>query len=286
MMRAMKTTALILALMLLTASVCLAEEETYTLPSGDVDLVELTRIVSKITGFSFLYGPSFSGKVNLFASNKVTAQEAFELYLSVLADQGWVTVEKGRVIKIVRKEEGPNPNLTFLNKGEPLASEDKRITVIIELTDIDSASAAATLQQLTSDQGKIIAAPAGNKLVVVDTAANVQRIREAVALMDISGPATVIEVVSLKRAGAGQVSEILNKLFARASDGDQDKFGKYFKAVPDVRSNSVVIRAPKSEAAIARKISTTLDDPEKAEIMVRQLKNADAEELSKLLQDF
>jgi general secretion pathway protein D len=274
----------IMILSLIIAGHAFAAEKRYKLPSGDVDLVEFTRKVSRITGFSFLHGPDFKGTVHLVVNHEVTPQEAYEILISVLADQGYTTVEKGRIIKIVPIAEGMDPNLVFM-KNEPIGPSDQRVTVFIDLSHIESAEAAAGLQPLVGPQGKLLAAPAGNRLIVVDDAANVERIRKAVAAMDVKGAKIVVEVVHLKRAGAVQVAEILQKLFPKVGRTQGTSFGKGFVALADVRTNSVIIQAKSDEVHVARKICNRIDDPKHpGALTVDYLKQASATEITELFQ--
>lgn len=260
-------------------------QNQYSLPSGEVDLVDLTRQISKITGFSFLHGPNFKGKANLVINHQVDAKEAFEIYLSVLSANGYTTIEKGQVIKIVPKGEGPDPNLTFL-KGEPVGPSDQRITVFIELSNISATEAADALKPLLGKEGKIVPSPVGNRLIVVDDGANVDRIRKTVAAMDREGAKMKIEVVPLKQAGAATVADILSRLFPEVGKNRGTSFGKNFSAVPDLRTNSIIIKAPDEERAAAKKLLNKLDDPENsAGITVEYLRHATAQDLSQVLEE-
>jgi general secretion pathway protein D len=282
-MRAMKRTFAVICLWLTLVMGAFAAEKRYEIPEGQVDLLELTRVVSKITGFSFVYGPSFTGKANLVVNHQVTAKEAFEIYLSVLSANGYTTVEKGRVIKIQPISDGVDPNLVFMS-GEPIGPSDSRITVFIELTNLTSADAVEAAKPLAGPQGKVLASPVGNQLIVVDTAASVDRIRKAIAAMDREGPKYKIEVIPLERAGANQVAEMLNKLFPKVGGVRGNKFGADFTAVADTRTNSVIVKAPDEEVELSLKLLGKIDkaDPG-SEFHVEDLKNTDPAQMAEIL---
>lgn len=256
---------------------------TYELPSGKVDLIDLTKKVSKITGFTFLYGKEFSGTVHLVAKHKVTGKEAFEIFLSVLAEQGFTTIEKGRVIKIVRIGQDIDPNLIFL-KGEPIGPSDRRITVFIDLSHISSQEAAMNLQSLVGEQGKILASPVGNRLVVVDEAAKVERIRRIVSEMDKEGAKVKVDVILLERASAITVADILKRLFHAVGRTRGTDFGRRFVALPDGRTNSVVLQAPDNEIGVAKKLLKRIDNPAHPNaVSLEFLRHAGAQEVSDLI---
>ena len=276
-----RAATLLLILVLLGFGTLAGAENRYTLPSGEVDLVDFARTISKITGFSILHGKDFSGKANLVISNAVTAKEAFEIFLSVLADAGYSTVEKGRVIKIVPRGSEVDPKLVFL-KGEPIGPSDQRITVFIELAHISSEETAAALQSMTSPEGKLLASPAGNRLIVVDHAANVERIRKAVVSLDRAGNRLKIESIPLERASAAEVTEILRRIFPMVGQSRGTVFGRHFVALADLRTNSVVVQAPDDEIVLTRKLLAKIDVPEPSEIKVEMLRSADPDQLVKL----
>ena len=280
----MKSATILTFLIFLVASLnAYSAETTFDLPSGQVDLVELTKKVSKITGFTFLYGKEFSGTVHLVAKHKVNSREAFEIYLSVLAEQGFTTIEKGRVIKIVRIGQDVDPNLIFL-KGEPIGPSDRRITVFIDLSHISSAEAAMNLQSLAGKNGKILASPVGNRLIVVDEAAKVEQIRNIVSEMDKQGAKVKVDVITLERASAVRVAEILKRLFRSVGRARASDFGKRFVVLPDLRTNSVVIQAPDNEVRIAKKLLKKIDNPSYPNaVSLEYLSHAGAQELSELL---
>jgi general secretion pathway protein D len=259
-----------------------AAQKRYRLPSGSVELVDLIRKVSKITGFSFLYGDEVSGKTNLIINHPVSAQESFEILVSVLAEKGFTTIEKGRVIKIVPTGKDVDPRLVFL-KGEPIGPSDNRITVFIELSHISSVSAVDSLLPLMGKQGKLLASPVGNRLIVVDTAANVDRIRKTVAVMDQEGAKIKIELIPLKLANAETVADILMRLFKTVGRMRGNAFGKSFVALADPRTNSVVVQAPDHEITVARKLLSRIDDPKHPmSVSVDYLKHAGSEEIAEI----
>ena len=275
-----------IVILLALAVMVAAAEKRYRLPSGDVDLVELTRTVAQITGFSFLHGKDFSGTAHLVINHEVTAKEAFDIYLSVLANAGFTTIEKGKVIKIVPRGTEVDPNLVFL-KGEPIGPSDRRITVFIDLSHISSAQAAGALKNLVSPEGKLLASPSGNRIIVVDDAANVDRIRKAAAAMDVKGNRLKIEVIPLEKASAVAVANILSRLFPAVGKTRGTSFGERFTALPDLRTNAVIVQAPDREVAISRKLLKALDDPEASgAISVETLRNADAQSASELIHRF
>ena len=276
---------MVLVLLFLSVASLAVAQGLYQLPTGDVDLMVFTEKISEITGFTFITPKGYSGKIKLIINHKVTAKEGFEIFLSVLADRGYATVERGTVIRIVPISEGVDPKLVFKD-GEPVGPSDQRITVFIDLTHISAGEAENALRPLISKEGKLLVAPVGNRLIIVDNAANVDKVRKAVSVLDQKGASLKVEVIKLENAGAAAVADILNTLFRKAGENRSGSFGGRFSAIADLRTNSIVIQAPQLELGIARKLVKRIDDTDHPHnIKVEYLRHASAQEISDLFKE-
>jgi|HubBroStandDraft_6_1064221.scaffolds.fasta_scaffold157994_4 general secretion pathway protein D len=73
----------------------------------DADLPELVRLVSRATGKRFIYsGPMPALHASAHSPDRVTADEAYRAFLSILQSNGLTVVERGRFYQIV-----PSPGL-------------------------------------------------------------------------------------------------------------------------------------------------------------------------------
>lgn len=74
----------------------------YRLQLEDVGLPELVKAVGEITGKRFVLGKALPPiKASLYAPGEVTAEEAYQAFLTVLASNGLTVVPKGRYLVIV-----------------------------------------------------------------------------------------------------------------------------------------------------------------------------------------
>ena len=67
----------------------------------NVDIPVLVKFISEITGKNFVLDESVRGRVSVISPTKVTPQQAYSIFLSVLQLKGLSTVQAGSVIKIV-----------------------------------------------------------------------------------------------------------------------------------------------------------------------------------------
>lgn len=67
----------------------------------NVDIVQMITMMSTLTGRNFLVDDKVRGKVTLMAPTPVTIAEAYQLFLSALAMQGFTVVPQGPISTIV-----------------------------------------------------------------------------------------------------------------------------------------------------------------------------------------
>src|SRR5216110_1472760 len=163
-MRIRTTVALALAL---AASAPAAEEATVALNFQDVELPVLAKFVSEVTGRNFIVDDRVRGKVTIISPTRITPDEAYLVFQSVLQVKGFTTVPSGAFTKIVPAREA-------------LASGTRRgdevVTRILPLGHAEASGLVPVLQPLVSKDGLLTAYPPTNSLVVVDAGANVDRL--------------------------------------------------------------------------------------------------------------
>ncbi len=68
----------------------------------DADLPELVKAISNITGYRFIYGGKLRQiKATVYSPEKVSANEAYSAFLSILETNGMTVIPHGRFLKIV-----------------------------------------------------------------------------------------------------------------------------------------------------------------------------------------
>src|SRR3989442_867711 len=206
-MRIRTTVALALAL---AASAPAAEEATVALNFQDVELPVLARFVSEVTGRNFIVDDRVRGKVTIISPTRITPDEAYLVFQSVLQVKGFTTVPsgafivddrvRGRVTIISRTGITPDepylvsqsvlqvrgstrvPSGAFTKivpAREAVASGARRgdevVTRILPLGHAEASGLVPVLQPLVSKDGPLTAYPPPNTLAVADPGANADR---------------------------------------------------------------------------------------------------------------
>lgn len=83
---------------------------------NDADIAVLIKFISEITGKNFIVDNNVRGKVTIISPTKVTVDEAYRLFESVLETHGFTTVESGSVIKIIPASEARSKNVETISQ--------------------------------------------------------------------------------------------------------------------------------------------------------------------------
>jgi general secretion pathway protein D len=67
----------------------------------NVDILQMVTLISELTGRNFLVDDKVRGRMTLIAPQPVTRAEAYQIFLSALAMQGFTVVSQGPISKIL-----------------------------------------------------------------------------------------------------------------------------------------------------------------------------------------
>ncbi len=72
----------------------------------NTDIKLLIKFISELTGKNFIVDSNVTGKVTIMAPTKLTVDEAYKTFESVLEVNGYTTIPSGNAIKIVKADQG------------------------------------------------------------------------------------------------------------------------------------------------------------------------------------
>jgi general secretion pathway protein D len=251
-----------------------AEDATIALNFQDVELPVLAKFVSEVTGRNLIVDDRVRGKVTIISPTRITPDEAWIVFQSVLQVKGFATVPSGAFVKIVPARDAREAALPTGARGG-----DQMVTRILPLSHADAASLAPVVQPLVSKDGLVTAYPQTNSLVIVDAAANVERLAGLLGELDAPSNERTLEVVPLAHAPAADLAQHVRDTLA--GEG-----GAGLRVSADVRSNALVIAGARDDVARARAVVARLDravPPGNARLHVYRLRYADAESLVRVL---
>lgn len=247
----------------------------------DVELGAVAKFVSDITGKNFIFDDRIKGKITIIAPSKLSVEDAYSLFTSVLRLKGFTIVPSGiDAYKILPAAEARQSGVEISTDRPPV--NENYVARLIPLTYIAAEDGVRFLQPVISRDGHISSFGPGNLILVVDSGLNIDRILSLVDAIDKPSAGEEPEVVLLKYAAADTVAKIVNDGLARPGKPAPAQG----KAVADPRLNAVILFGDAGPKEAMKKLIALLDMPlagEQGAINVYFLENADATELSKVL---
>jgi len=276
-----------------------ADGERYiTMDFQDVDLGVLVKFMGEITGKNFVMDERVQGKVTVVSPTKITPEEAYQVFQSVLQVKGFTTVPSGAVIRIIPTKDAKSTSLrTLTEEGGRMPSEEY-ITRFVPLRQVDVGDVINVLQPLVSPDGLITGSPQTNALVLVDSAANIERLIHLLQQLDVASSRRQTQIFHIKHAAVGElVDTIQQAMDERLGPPGQAAPGKpaagsaqlrVFKLTPDERTNTLVVSAAVEQMQQIRALVERLDvplPPGAGRVNVFYLRYASAEDLLPVLLD-
>jgi general secretion pathway protein D len=271
-----------------------------TMNFQNVDIPVLAKFISEITGRNFIIDESVRGKVTIISPSKVTPEQAYSIFQSVLQVKGFTTVQAGKVIKIVPARNIRSSAALTESQVPAETKGDEYVTRMVRLKNIDAASVVGVIQPMVSHDGLIAAFPSDNTVIVTDDAYNVERLLQIIGSLDVRGDQQTVAVIPLKLAFAATMAPEIDQLMGARMQGtggpqmagrpqlgvggaaSSSGTGTGYKVIPDERTNSLIVLAPPLQMREIQDIVAKLDVfPPNAtsRIHVYRLKNAQAIEM-------
>lgn len=252
----------------------------------DVDIRVFIKFISELTGSNFVIDKRVKGKVTIMSPKKISIQEAYKVFESVLEVYGFSVVRAGDIIKIVPSKDARTKNIKTLLKREAIDPEDKVVTQIISLSYANPNEMKKVLAPLISKSSVILSYPPTGTLIVTDLLSNIKRLLKIIGALDIEGIEEQISVIPLERASSPDIAKSLNQIFQKTIRQKKGTISSTIKIVADERTNTIITLASENDTSRIKQLIKLLDkDVPKGEerLRVYRLENADAEDLSKVL---
>ncbi len=274
----------------------------------DVDIPVLARFISDITNKNFIVDEKVRGKVTIISPHKVTPDEAYTVFQSVLQVKGFTTVSGRGIIKIVPSRDAKQIGLPMMSNGSLAAAGDEFVTRLVPLRYASAADLVPVLQPMVSQDGLVIPYAATNTLILTDSAVNVRRLLGMLEELDVEGNERVTEVIQLTHAFAGDLAKKIEDIMKEQSGNDGATGAPRIRPVTaaggspamvggasnavrvlaDERTNSLIVTSTPLDLKTIRRLVARLDaplPPGTNKIHVYPLKHANAEEMLPVLAD-
>jgi general secretion pathway protein D len=279
-------TALMMLCILLTPLPALAKG--VVLNFSDVDISTMVKFISDLTGKNFVLDDRVKGKISVYSPTKLTPDEAFNVFTSVLELKGFTLTRIGKVYKIIPTSAAKQSGMKILSDRERGPMNETYVARVIELDHIAAQEAVTFLQPVISKDGYISSFGPANMVLVVDSSLNIQKILGIIELIDTDQRRDKAEMVFLKNAGAESVAKVVQEwLKSRDKSGKPAGQGAGVGiVVPDARLNALVVFGSDKDKEDVKNLVTMLDvvpPSTSSKVNVYYLENADATDVAKVM---
>lgn len=272
------------------------QKKSVTIDFDNVDMLLFIKFISEVTGKNFIVDRKVQGKVTIISPTKISVDEAYQVFLSVLEVHGFTTVDSGNVIKIVPSTEARGKSIETRLREESLVPKDKVVTQLIRLDYANPDELKKLFAPLISKSSVIISYPPSGMLIVTDVLSNINRLLKIIGAIDVPGVGEEISIIPIEHATAEILGQTLTTIFqttggapaarTRGRAPRASAVAPAIQIVADERTNSLIVSASEHDTLRIKHLINILDQETPrgtGNIRVHYLQHADAEELAGVL---
>ena len=272
----------------------------------EADIVEIAKTLGRLTCLNFILDKEVKGRISIVSNAPITIGDAWKAFLTALDVNQLTVLPSGKYLRIAKQRDAKDKQLKIY-PGNFAPDTDGMITRVMPLKYINAEEVRRVFMNISAPNTRILAYEQTNTLIVTDTGANIKKIADLVALLDVEGFDEGLEVIKIKFASAEEIAKLIDQLLPGAGQTPgfpggapgAPRFGSRGQRKPkeggvishiiaDGRTNSLIVNANSKGAAQVRELVSKLDTKVAANaggsrIHVVYLQFADAEEVSKTL---
>jgi general secretion pathway protein D len=225
----------------------------------NADIHSLIETVALATGKNFIVDPRVQGKVTVISSSAVSADEIYQVFLSVLDVHGFIAAPSGSSIKIVPKINA-RVSGAVTEVSNIQSAGDAIVTQVMAVKHVPAVQIVPVIRPLLPQEAHLAAYLPTNMLILSDTARNAKRVWDMVRRIDQPLDQS-LEIVQLKHASAQEVVSIINSLGLNPNVATGEAIAKTQIVIADQRTNSIILNAGAALLPRLRALIAHLDAP-------------------------
>ncbi|GAB2742957.1 type II secretion system secretin GspD [Melaminivora jejuensis] len=181
-----------------------------TLKFDNADLYDVIQVIlGEILKLDYIIDPSVQGRITLKSTGAISMADIFSTLETALATSNISIVRQGKLYKVVR-----DANASRDAVGKDGVGPASVVMQIIPLKFVQASQMVNTLRNFVGPQAAITNDPANRHLIVVDRAANVEKIIDMARTLDTDYFSQVnIRLVPLQYGEAAELAKELDALF-------------------------------------------------------------------------
>ena len=198
------------------------EDPQLMLNFQDVPLQSVLEYMSEAAGFIILGDTKVRGDVTILSKQPLNREEAVDLLDTILNEKGYTAIRRGRILKIVEKDNALIEDIPVKSGADPedIPKKDVMVTQIIPIRFGNAGQLIENISELLPEYATISANEGSNAIILTDTQTNIHRIAQIVSALDTSiSSISEIKVFPLVYADAKQLADVIKGLFETGSSG-------------------------------------------------------------------
>ncbi|GAB4302391.1 MAG: type II secretion system secretin GspD [Desulfuromonadia bacterium] len=285
----MKRLFITILILLTLASTGIASPKGVVINFTDVDISTLVKFISDLTGKNFVLDERVKGKITIYSPTKLSPQDAYAVFTSVLELKGFTIIPSGKTNKIIPTSAVRQSGVNIAAAAEPVPPNETYSARIISLDYISSQEAMTFLQPLVSKDGHISAFGPGNLLLLIDSNPNIEKILGILELVDTDQARKGGEILFLSHASAESTAKIVSDWLGVKAKPGAGVTGASTPSpvIADPRLNALILFTKENERQAIKRLVSLIDVPPptaSGKVNVYYLENADAVETAKVLE--
>ncbi len=283
------------------------KNQKHSFDFAKADIVEIVRMISKITGKNFIIPDKLkNSKLTILSPTQITTAEAYQVFLAALAANDLTLTRVGKFYRLIEmKSATKTPIPTCIGPEDKCPRySDQLITELLRLQHIEPQQIVPVIKGLASKNAVITVFAPSNAVIVSEFARNLTRIKRMIKALDQPGFDDELQLMPIMHATAQEIADKLTQVFevqanARAGGrpkpgskgrgnkggGDKESDVQISKIIADERTNQLIIKANRRSFETIRRLVEQLDVPVggNGRVHVYYLENAQAEDLASTL---
>lgn len=261
------------------------DEVELSFQGANIDMV--VQWLAQTTGKTVVKHPQVQCQLTITSgSKKVSKREAINIVYRALALEGYTTIESSKSILIVPEDKEPRMSPEVLDNSQKTIPEGReRLTKVFSLNHIQAATLKDKIQTALSDKATVEIDDHANQIIISDYNDNLRVAAELIQALDTDRPQDVaVRVLPLKHMSAPDLAKELASLYQKMTGKSSEST---IDVAADERANSLMVLSGEADFNALQTLIGALDTEDAQEKVMRTfvLKNADAQDVAKQLQD-
>ena len=240
------------------------------------------------TGKSVIKFPTVQCQVTIVATKKVMREEAITMVYQALSMQGFAAIETSKSILIVPADQESKINLSpELIGGENTAIPGgrQRLIRVFPLQHLPAAEITEKVKSVLSTNSVVVTDDRANLMIVTDYNDNLTAAAKLIGALDVEkNEDVIVRAINLKNVDAQDLAKQIEPLYQKLT-GRQSK--EIIEVSASDTANALMVLSSLANFKEIEKFASSLDTADAQDKVMKtfELKNADAQDVTKQLQD-